>query len=185
MPKKKKTEAKAKKVKEKIVKPKPEGYVFGRPTKYNEALATKICREISVSTAGLNKICNDNPDFPNQKTIHGWRIDNDNFRKQYDAAKRIQADLLATEIMDIADDSVRDSIMKMDSQGEPYEVANTEWIARSRLRVDTRKWIASKLLPKVYGDLARLDLLQDRNEELTKELELLRSQLDATHKKEY
>jgi len=27
-----------------------------------------------------------------------------------------------------------------------------EHIQRARLRVDTRKWILSKMLPKVYGD---------------------------------
>ena len=31
-------------------------------------------------------------------------------------------------------------------------MANNEHIQRSRLRVDARKWIAAKLLPKRYGD---------------------------------
>ena len=29
---------------------------------------------------------------------------------------------------------------------------NGEHIARSRLRVDTRKWLLSKCLPKIFGD---------------------------------
>jgi hypothetical protein len=185
MPKKKVTEKKQAKAKKPIAKPKPPGYVFGRPTMYSEKLALKICREISICTDGLDKICADNKDFPNPKTIYGWRIDKEDFGKKYDAAKRLQADLLATEIMTIADDSARDTVTKINSQGEEYDVANTEWVARSRLRVDARKWIASKLLPKVYGDLARLEQLQDRNEELNKELEILKAQLDNKHKKEY
>lgn len=28
---------------------------------------------------------------------------------------------------------------------------DAEFIARSRLRIDTRKWLASKLAPKIYG----------------------------------
>ncbi|HJY22909.1 MAG TPA: hypothetical protein VJ279_08500 [Hanamia sp.] len=175
--------AKEAKVKEK--KPKPDGYVFGRPTMYSEELANRICREISISTDGLNKICADNKDFPNPKTIYGWRIDNEDFSKKYDAAKRIQADLLVEEIKEIADDTSRDTITKQDRDGNDYDVCNTEWIARSRLRIDTRKWIACKLLPKVYGDLARLDLLQDKNEELTKELYELRAELDKKHKRDY
>jgi hypothetical protein len=103
----------------------------------------------------------------------------------YDNAKRTQADLLVEEIKEIADYTARDNLLKQNKDGSEYEVANTEWIARSKLRVDTRKWIACKLIPKVYGDLAKLDLLQDKNEELSKELEELRAQLDSTNKKEY
>jgi hypothetical protein len=29
---------------------------------------------------------------------------------------------------------------------------NGEHIQRSRVRIDTRKWLLSKMLPKVYGD---------------------------------
>lgn len=166
-------------------KPKPEGYVFGRPTMYSDELAARICREVATSTDGLEKICADNADFPNPKTIYGWRLDIEDFSKKYDAAKRLQADLLASEIMNIADDSSRDTITKMNSQGEEYEVANTEWVARSRLRVDTRKWIASKLLPKVYGDHNKIENLEAENSDLKREMLELKAQLDEKHKKEY
>lgn len=183
MPKKKSKEAKAKKAK--AIKTKPENYIFGRPTMYSEALGKKICREISTCTDSMTIICSRNKDFPVREVIWGWRIDFPNFANMYDNAKRIQADLLAEEIKEIADDTSRDTITKINSTGEEYDVCNTEWIARSRLRVDTRKWIACKLLPKVYGELARLDLLTDKNIELNKELEVLRSQLDNKHRKEY
>lgn len=180
MPKKKPAKKKAK-----VEKPKPEGYVFGRPTMYSEDLAKRICRAIAVSTDSMTAICNRNDDFPVREVIWGWRLDYPDFANMYDTAKRAQADILAEEIKDIADDVSRDTITKQDREGNPYDVCNSEWIARSRLRVDTRKWIACKLLPKVYGDIARLDLLQDKNEELNKELEILRAQLDHTHRKEY
>ena len=166
-------------------KPKPEGYTFGRPTMYTDDLANRICREIASSTDGLKKICANNPDFPVPKTIYEWRIDNRDFSDKYDAAKRLQADLLATEIMDIADDSTRDTITKINSVGEEYDVINSEWVARSRLRVDARKWIASKLLPKVYGDQNRIENLENENHELKAEMQRLREELDAKHKKEY
>lgn len=166
-------------------KPKPEGYVFGRPTMYTDELASRICREIATSTDGLAKICADNEDFPKPKTIYEWRIDNRDFSDKYDAAKRLQADLLATEIMDIADDSRRDNITKINSVGEEYDVCNSEWVARSRLRVDTRKWIASKLLPKVYGDQNKIENLENENHELKAEMLRLREELDEKHKKEY
>ena len=153
----------------------------GRPSMYSDDLAFRICRAIATSTDSMTAICARNPDFPVREMIWAWRLDNDVFSNMYDKAKRAQADLLAEEIIDIADNSSRDD--KITANGDV--VCDSEWVARSRLRVDTRKWIACKLLPKVYGDLAKLELLQDRNEELNKELEVLREQLDTQHKKEY
>lgn len=151
----------------------PKDYLkLGRPSKYTPELGEKICRAIATSTDSLKAICARNDDFPNRECIWGWRLDFPDFANMYDNAKRTQADLLAEEIKEIADDVSNDTLLKQDKQGNEYEVANTEWIARSRLRVDTRKWIACKLLPKVYGD--RVDHKHDvtvRQEDALKELE--------------
>ncbi len=63
-------------------------------------------------------------------------------------AREAQAEIRADEIVDIADDASDD--LTTDKDGKL--VANNEHIQRSRLRVDARKWIAAKLLPKRYGD---------------------------------
>ena len=55
---------------------------------------------------------------------------------------------MADETLEIADDSSHDTI----TDDEGNERFNSEFAARSRLRVDTRKWLLSKALPKVYGD---------------------------------
>lgn len=55
---------------------------------------------------------------------------------------------MADEIIDIADDGERDYI----KDAEGHETVNYDHISRARLRVDARKWIASKLKPKKYGD---------------------------------
>ena len=67
---------------------------------------------------------------------------------RYARAKADQADFLAEELLEIADDSAEDEIFT--EEGKRLE--NREFINRSRLRVDTRKWIACKLLPKIYGE---------------------------------
>ena len=59
-----------------------------------------------------------------------------------------QAHILAEEIISISDNSTHDTVYDQDGNAK----CNNEWIARSRLRVDSRKWIASKMLPKLYGD---------------------------------
>lgn len=124
----------------------------GRPTKYTEKLGLEICKEIATSSEGLKALCAARPDWPSAKTVHAWRLEFEDFRNQYMEAKRIQADLLVEDILEIADDTRFDTLIKEGKDGSEYEVANTEWITRCRLRVDARKWIACKLLPKVYGD---------------------------------
>ena len=121
---------------------------LGRPTMYNEELADKICEAVAISTDGLSKVCARNPDFPSRETIYQWRYRHKSFADKYAQAKRTQAELLAEEIADIADDGTNDYYVDEDGN----ERINGEHIQRSRLRVDTRKWIACKLLPKVYGD---------------------------------
>lgn len=144
----------------------------GRPPNYTKELGERICRAVSCSTDSLKKICANNPGFPNRETIWQWRLDHVEFGHLYDSARRLQADLLAEEITEIADNSNNDTLIKIKSDGSETEVANTEWIARSRLRVDTRKWIACKLLPKVYGEKIQNETTVTlKHEDMLKELE--------------
>ncbi len=120
----------------------------GRPTKYTENLADKICHAISNTSKGLSRICKENVDFPCRDTIHDWIKTNDVFSDKYTRAKQTQAEFLVDEILEISDYSAEDTVIDDYGKVKP----NNELINRSRLRVDTRKWIASKVLPKVYGD---------------------------------
>lgn len=133
--------------KESKVSDKPKQPV-GRPTDYNEKIANEICEAVATSTDGLRRITARFPHFPNVDTIYKWRYRHKEFADQYAEAKRKQADLLVEEINDIADDGTNDYYEDADGN----EKVNSEHIQRSRLRVDTRKWIACKLLPKVYGE---------------------------------
>lgn len=70
------------------------------------------------------------------------------FPDQYARAKEAQADQMAEDILAIADDVAQDVTIGENGR----EVVNNEAIARSRLRVDARKWLASKMAPKKYGE---------------------------------
>lgn len=122
----------------------------GRPTLYTEELATLICDRVASNACGLKKLCDKYDDLPDRDTINLWRSKYPEFSAQYAQAKLKQADLLADECLDIADESGRDTIVGEDG----FETCNTEWINRCRLRIDTRKWLAAKLLPKQYGKAA-------------------------------
>lgn len=119
---------------------------IGRPTDYSLELAAEICARL-VNGDSLRKICIAD-DMPCIATIYVWFSKHSEFVEQYARAREDQADTLADEIIDIADDKTGDTIVDKDGN----ERADTEWINRSRLRVDARKWVASKLKPKKYGD---------------------------------
>jgi hypothetical protein len=153
----------------------------GRPTIYNLKLAQQICDAVAKSPFGIKKICSLNDSFPHHDTIGEWRLKYQEFSGLYAQAKLKQADILAEFCIEIADDSSQDIIVN--KFGE--EVCNVEFIARSRLRIDTRKWLASKLLPKLYGDKYILGQKTEENEELKDEIRELRAKLDAKNKKDY
>lgn len=124
-------------------KPKHPG---GRPTDYNDEVAGRICKQI-MHGLSMRKICAAD-DMPCQGTVYEWLARHKEFAEQYLRAKAVQVEHLVEEMMEIADDPTGDSYEDEDgNQRTNYEV-----IARSKLRVDTRKWYASKLAPKIYGD---------------------------------
>lgn len=126
----------------------------GRPTDYNDDIAALICERVATHSLGLDKLCAKYDDLPVPSTIYLWRLKHPAFSEIYAQAKMIQADILAEECLSIADDDSQDTKINM-LTGE--EVCNTEFIARSRLRIDTRKWLAAKLLPKQYGHVVAED----------------------------
>ena len=126
----------------------------GRPTKYSKELAEKICSEISTTSRGLVNICEDSG-MPSTVTVYSWLNNDDDFLNMYTHAREEQADLLADQIIEIADDSSGDEQINPDTGAVSL---NSEFAARSRLRVDARKWKASKLAPKKYGDRIQHDV---------------------------
>lgn len=124
--------------------------MVNKPIEYTEELADRICIEIATSHLSLRTICKLNKDngFPQKTLIYEWLYKYPSFADKYARAKEAQADLFAEQIIEISDDSSNDYTMNEDG----IEVLNSEHVQRSRLRVDSRKWLAAKLKPKKYGD---------------------------------
>lgn len=145
----------------------------GRPTIYNNELARLICERIATHEMGLQRLCNKYDDMPDKTTINEWRYKYPEFSHQYAQAKMMQAELFADEIIDIADDGSNDWMESYDLENgcEGWR-ANGEHIQRSRLRIDSRKWIASKLAPKIYGEKVQTETtVKISHEQSLKELE--------------
>lgn len=119
---------------------------MGRPSSYTDELADLICERLADGES-LVRICKDD-EMPSTATVFRWLADNQAFRDSYARAREVQAERLADEIIEIADEGRRDTYI--DDEGR--ERTDYDVIARSKLRVDARKWIAAKLLPKKYGE---------------------------------
>lgn len=116
------------------------------PTAYTPERAAEILRRISEGEA-LTSICQDVG--VSRSVVHEWVLDNrDGFADGYARAKHLMALGWAEDLDHIAGDRRDDFKQNEDGKWVPdYEV-----IARSKLRIDTRKWLLAKMLPKVYGD---------------------------------
>lgn len=141
-----KQEKKSNKPATKKMPPKP----VGRPCIFSQKTADKICEQIACTSKSLRTICAEDG-MPSVGTVLKWLRENSEFLAQYTRAKEEQADLLVEEMIDIADDGKND-LMTITKGYSTYEVENKEVTNRSKLRVETRKWIASKLKPKKYGE---------------------------------
>ncbi|MDF0698591.1 terminase small subunit protein [Rhizobium sp. MC63] len=125
---------------------------MGRPTKFSQALAEKICDRIA-DRESLRSICRDET-MPAKSTVLSWLADEDKaaFRARYALAREILADSFVDELVEIADNSSDDWIEKKNAAGETTGwQENGEAIRRSQLRIATRQWVAEKLRPKKYG----------------------------------
>lgn len=118
----------------------------GRPSLYTDTLVDCICERIMMGES-LNKICKDKA-MPAYATVCCWLRDKPDFLQKYTCARVVQMHLLADSMLEIADDSSNDITTNEKGRTEK----NTEWITRSRLKVETRKWLLARLLPRVYGD---------------------------------
>lgn len=132
---------------------------IGRPTIYTIKLGLNICQLLS-SGKSLRNICKQEG-MPDISSVMLWLIDGKHkeFSEQYAHARVVQAENMFDELLDISDDSQNDWETRYNSEGEAYKVEDREVVNRSRLRVDTRKWYLSKVLPKKFGD--KLDLTSD------------------------
>lgn len=116
---------------------------IGRPSKYSEEMTDKLCELISQGKS-LRYICS-LPEMPSETRVYAWLSENESFRDKYARARELQAEFYANEIVEIAD-SVQEDVSA---------------VAKARLQVDTRKWVASKLAPKKYGDKVQQEVSGD------------------------
>lgn len=131
----------------------------GRPTKYTEKIGQEICERIAMGESVL-QICRHDEKMPVARTVYLWLLREDMaaFKKLYEAAREIQAEVFYDELNDIADDGSNDWYDKqVGEDGFTIRVFDHEHVQRSKLRVDTRKWMLARMNAKKYGDKLDID----------------------------
>lgn len=103
----------------------------GRPSEYTDERGIELCAYLAMGQS-LRTACS-HEGMPSIQTVYKWMADYPEFLERYARAKEEAADAMVEEMLDIADDQEEDA-------------------ASRRVRIDTRKWIASKLKAKKYGD---------------------------------
>ncbi|MDO8377424.1 hypothetical protein [Phenylobacterium sp.] len=139
-----------------------------RPVVFDEALARAVCERLAAGSQGLEAVCAA-PDLPSSATVYRWLADYPEFADQYGEARRIQAHRMFDEARAIA------------------KAATAKSVAVAKLRIDTLKWQAAKLAPRVYGARVERDLepeapvinVQVRDFCLEDEVETLRAMVTA------
>ena len=124
-------------------------------------MQAEICRRVSLGQSMLSVLTAGDRTLPKYETALAWLTDYPDFAQAYSAAQRARGDVLFEEALTVADDARNDWIARNDPNN-PGWLANGEHIARSKLRVDTRKWAASKLNPARYGDKLAVEGNPDR-----------------------
>jgi hypothetical protein len=121
---------------------------------YTPEIGQRICAKM-VGGKSLRSIC-DMEGMPCKQTVMTWLQKHPEFLEIYRIAQQERAEGYFEEIADIADDGSNDWMSNNDPDNPGYKF-NGEHFGRSRLRVDTRKWICAKMNPKKYGDKIDVD----------------------------
>ena len=135
----------------------------GRPSLYTPQLADEICERLAKGES-LRSICSDRY-MPPESTVRVW-VKNEaiDFGAQYAIARSIGYEQMAEELIAISD--------------ADYRLANDSGVdgaavAQARLMSDNRKWLLSKMLPKIYGDRVTQELVGDGERPIVTRIELV------------
>jgi hypothetical protein len=146
---------------ERILPPKaeqPEGAGPRPKVEYSEAWEKEFLACVLETGAGPKVIC-EGEGMPGAKSVYRWLAEKPEFARRYESAKLMGIQhRFADEIVEISDDGTNDWVERLGYNGaNPKMEVNGEVINRSRLRVDSRKWILAKLFPQKYGEKQQVE----------------------------
>ncbi len=123
------------------------GAIMGRPVKWpkDHPVFMEIVGRVTAGKS-LSTVLRDK-EMPEWVTFYRMLEQDPKLRQAYDKAIQDRADRMADEILELSDEAMPDGL-----EG----AMASAWVQQKRMQVDARKWIASKLKPRTYGD--RIDV---------------------------
>ena len=126
----------------------------GRPTDFSMELSDLVCERLAVGES-MRSIARDES-MPAMSSLFKWLRIHPEFAEQYDRAKVESADAMSEDCLDIAD-NIDGSPVLIDGvpvkvDGNLVKIIDSVSVQHAKLKVDTRKWLMSKMKPKKYGD---------------------------------
>lgn len=118
---------------------------------YSHELAVYICQQLATPRT-LKDILDNDPGMPDTNTVSRWVLGNPEFKEMYHAARILQANSFADEVI-----SLSDKVWKKEELENPKILMAL--VTQLRVQVDTRKWYVAKVLPHVYGNNLPQDLV--------------------------
>ena len=119
--------------------------------KWTEEIEDAICAAIAVSANGLDDICKENKEFPCVRLIYTRLIQSEPFMQKYARARELQQQLLADQLIPLSDKDRICHKRTINADGSE-ETVRLDQVERSKLQIETRKWVLARLNPKKYGD---------------------------------
>lgn len=104
----------------------------GRPEKYSPELADLVCERM-IEAGSLPAACRADPRLPDRNTVYRWCNRHPDFAAQFAQARERLMERWADDIIEVAEDG----------NSDPND---------RRVRIDTKKWLMTKLAPRRYGD---------------------------------
>lgn len=153
--------------------------ILGRPSIYSDSIASEICQRLSLGES-LTAICRDDH-MPSFVTVYSWingevgaAVESE-FPKKYARARAIKIEYMAEQLEEIADDARNDWMDRVvGSEGDTIRVIDHEHVTRTRLRLDTRRFLLSKLRPDIYGDRLAHQMLDEKGKPAKLEITVTR-----------
>ena len=117
-----------------------------KPAIDRAAIVAKVCARMETGES-LRKSCE--AEGVKDPTFLDWVRADDLFAEQYARAREAGLHCMAQQIIEISDEQEIEA--RYNGEDVKLDLSATA-VARNRLRVDSRKWLLSKMMPKVYGD---------------------------------
>lgn len=116
--------------------------------KDKQALYNSILSEIEQGASLLSVLKKEG--MPNRVTFFVWMKESEDNTNNYARAIKARSDVLFDEMIEIAYTPEEGEVIKSSSHG--VETTTSDMLGHRRLKIDTLKWILSRMDPKKYGD---------------------------------